>query len=306
MKGRRALIEHHQISLGELLPDLLALGFSEYEARAYFALYQLQPATAYEVSKLAGLPKANAYSVLESLTKKEAVQPISQNPLRYVAVAPNVLFERIAAATSRRCAKLIETIPTVAKSSDRGYVWSITGEDAIAAKIEAMIDGATSHIWVKTDEKILLPHRESLQRAADRGVAILIILFGSQLDKFQFGNKSRTYLHEGNGIPVGIAPHLVTLTVDFDEALVAEIRSQGGSYTRNRPIVNLAESLLRHEIYFAEIFEMFGQPIQKTFGPAIIELRRKYLPQPQVEALEKLLGLPSQPEKNVKLSKESM
>ncbi|GGI27656.1 MULTISPECIES: TrmB family transcriptional regulator [Bradyrhizobium] len=296
-----------QANLSELMPDLLALGFSEYEARAYLALYELSQATAYEVAKLAGLPKANAYSVLESLAKKEAAQPISETPLRYVAVAPKVLFERIATATSKRCAKLIRTIPAVSQSNDGGYVWTINGEDAIAAKMEAMIDGAKSHIWVKTEEKILLPHRDALRRAADRGVAILIILFGTQVEKFQFGAKSRTYLHEGNGIPVGIAPHLVTLTVDFEEALVAEIRAQGGSYTRNKPIVNLADSLLRHEIYFAEIFEMFGQPIQKTFGPAIIELRRKYLPAPQVAALESLLGLTaSRVEKKSKLKEEKI
>jgi sugar-specific transcriptional regulator TrmB len=301
------LIENHQTSIGELMPDLLALGFSEYEARAYFALYQLQPATAYEVSKLAGLPKANAYSVLESLSKKEAAQPISENPVRYVVVTPSVLFERIATATSKRCAKLIESIPAVAQSSDRGYVWSVTGEDAVSAKIEAMIDAAASHVWIKTAENILLPHRKALQRAADRGVAILVILFGTQIDKFQFGEKSRTYLHEGNGIPVGIAPHLVTMTVDFEEALVAEIRAQPrGSYTRNRSIVNLAESLLRHEIYFAEIFEMFGQPIQKTFGPAMIELRRKYLPAPQVAALEQLLGLSPDPSVQGKPIKENI
>lgn len=299
------MIEDRQTSIGELMPDLLALGFSEYEARAYFALYQLQPATAYEVSKLAGLPKANAYSVLGSLTKKEAAQPISESPLRYVAVAPTVLFERIATATNKRCAKLIEAIPSVAQATDREYVWSVTGDEAITAKIESMIDGATSHIWIKTAESILLPHRQALQRAADRGVSILIILFGTQIEQFQFGNKSRTYLHEGNGIPVGIAPHLVTLTVDFEEALVAEIRAQQrGSYTRNRPIVNLAELLLRHEIYFAEIFEMFGQAIQKTFGPALIELRRKYLPPHQVAALEQLLDVPSRPEPKAKAGKD--
>lgn len=301
------MIGNKQGKLAELMPDLAALGFSEYEARAYFALYELSQATAYEVAKRAGLPKANAYTVLESLTKKEAAQPISENPLRYVAVSPKVLFERIAASTAKRCAKLIQTIPIATKSGDGGYVWSIRGEDAISAKMEEMIDGAKSHIWVKTDEKLLLPHREALQRAAKRGVAILIILFGTQIEKFQFGNKSRTYLHEGNGIPVGIAPHLVTLTVDFEEALVAEVRAQGGSYTRNRPIVNLADSLLRHEIYFAEIFEMFGQPIQKTFGPAIIELRRKYLPAPQVAALEQLLGLATgRVEKKSKLKEEKI
>ena len=68
MKGR-------QIADGDLQLDFQALGFSDHEARAYLALYRLQPATAYEVSKLAALPKANAYSVLESLSKKEARSP---------------------------------------------------------------------------------------------------------------------------------------------------------------------------------------------------------------------------------------
>lgn len=285
--------QSHKTGLDDLLSELHALGFSEHEARAYLALYRLQPATAYEVSKLAGLPKANAYSVLESLTKKEAAQPISETPVRYVAVAPNVLFERIAAATSKRCAKLIDTIPEVAESSDRGYVWSITGEEATSAKIESMIDGAASHLWIKTSETILLPHLPALMRAANRGVAIMIILFGTHPERFQFGGKSRTYLHEGNGVPVGVAHYLVTLTVDFAEALVTEIGGkQRGSYTQNKPIVHLAETMLRHELYFAEIFEKFGEPIQKEFGPALLELRRKYLPIAQVEALEMLLGVP--------------
>lgn len=281
-----------QSDFSDLWPDMQALGFSEYEARAYLALYELQPATAYEVSKLAGLPKANAYSVLESLTKKEAVQPISENPLRYVAVAPATLFKRIAQSTGKRCAKLVDAIPSLGESRDRGYVWSVAGDDAISVKINAMIDAARSHIWIKARDNVLSPHREALKRAAVRGVKILIILFGTRVEEFQFGAASRTYLHEGNGIAVGLAEHLITLTVDFDEALVAEVGEHArGSYTRNRPIVNLADSLLRHEIYFAEIFEMFGQPIQKTFGPALLELRRQYLPAQQVSALERMLGL---------------
>lgn len=277
-------------NIDDMLPDLQALGFSEYEARAYLTLYRSQPATAYEVSKLAGLPKANVYAVLDSLTKKEAVQPISENPLRYVVVPPSVLFNRIAESVAKRCAKLTEVVPHLSQASDDHYVWSVAGKEALAAKMQSMIDSAKSHIWVKADENLLMPYRDALRRAADRGVAILIILFGSSPEEFDFGYPSRTYLHEGNGIPVGIAHHLVTLTVDFEEAFVAEFRAQArGSYTRNRPVVNLADSLLRHEIYFAEIFEMFGEAIQKAFGPALIELRKKYLPTEQVRALERML-----------------
>jgi len=282
-----------QTNLDALLPDLQALGFSEYEARAYLTLYKLQPATAYEVSKMAGLPKANVYAVLDSLTKKEAVQPISENPLRYVVVAPKVLFGRIAQSVARRCDKLTEAVPHLAETSDDHYVWSLAGNEELSAKMRDMISNARKHVWVKASEDVLLPYRDALRQAADRGVAILVILFGTKLEQFQFGYPSRTYLHEGNGTPVGIAPHLVTLTVDFEEAFIAEFRAEArGSYTRNRAVVTLADSLLRHEIYFAEIFEMFGQPIQKTFGPALLELRRKYLPVDQVRALERLLDEP--------------
>lgn len=284
------MTKSNPLNIDDMLPDLQALGFSEYEARAYLTLYRSQPATAYEVSKLAGLPKANVYAVLDSLTKKEAVQPISENPLRYVVVPPSVLFNRIAETVAKRCAKLTEVVPHLAQASDDHYVWSVAGNEALAAKMQSMIDSAKSHIWVKSNENLLMPHRDALRRAADRGVAILIILFGSKPEEFDFGYPSRTYLHEGNGIPVGIAHQLMTLTVDFEEAFVAEFRTQArGSYTRNRPVVNLADSLLRHEIYFAEIFEMFGEPIQKAFGPALIELRKKYLPTEQVRALERML-----------------
>ncbi|MCE8421378.1 TrmB family transcriptional regulator, partial [Rhodovulum sulfidophilum] len=62
-----------------------------------------------------------------------------------------------------------------------------------------------------------------------------------------------------------------------------------GSYTRNRPLVNIFDSLIRHEIYFCEIFAIFGDEIQERFGPALFELRQKYLPQPQVETLRDLI-----------------
>jgi sugar-specific transcriptional regulator TrmB len=283
---------------GKILSELQELGFSEYEARAYLALLKLQVATAYEVSKTAGLPKANAYSVLDTLSQKQAVQPVSESPVRYVPVAPDILFERIATTTRRRCAKVIEQLPQFSHSKDQEYVWSLSGENAIHAKIEAMIDAATTHVWIKSAEALLEVHRNALERAANRGVSILIILFGDNPDRFRFGASSQTFLHEGNGIPVGIAPHLITITVDYQEALVAEFRgSPNGSYTRNTPIVNLADTLLRHEIYFAEIFEIFGQPIQKTFGVALINLRRKYLPDQQALDLEarlrRLEGLPN-------------
>ncbi|MGB0086649.1 MAG: helix-turn-helix domain-containing protein [Rhodomicrobiaceae bacterium] len=281
------IIDDARSPLLHLIRDLQDLGFSDYEARAYIALLKLQPATAYEVSKEAGLPKANSYTVLESLSSKEAVQPVSENPVRYSAVAPQTLFERIADNTQRRCDRVREGLSKLADLPRHEYVWSITGRDVVASRIEQMIGAARGHLWIKASEQILEPHRRALEGAAKRNVAILIILFGSHPERFEFGRKSKTWLHEGNGIPVGIAPSLITITRDFEEALVAEMRDDAyGSYTRNKPIVSMAETLIRHEIYFAEIFEIYGREIQDTFGPALFKLRQKYLPREQVRALK--------------------
>ena len=59
----------------DLIPSLQRLGFTDYEAKAYVALSSRYPATAYEVAKVSGLPRANVYSVLRTLELKGAIQP---------------------------------------------------------------------------------------------------------------------------------------------------------------------------------------------------------------------------------------
>ena len=272
---------------GSLIPDLQSLGFSDYEARAYISLLKVQPATAYEVSKDAGIPKANCYTVLESLSKKESVQPVSENPTRYVALPPEVLFERIAQDTEARCNRVKAALKMVGTGLSSDYVWSLSGEEAVSSRIERIIESAGKHLWIKATEDRLLAHRPALERCAARGVTIRIIFFGTRPQLFEFGGPNRTWLHEGNGLAVGLSPYLFTIARDYEEALVAEFRETAhASVTRNRAVVNLVDSLIRHEIYLAEIFEEFGELIQGHFGTALLDLRQKYLPEEQVAALK--------------------
>jgi len=53
-----------------LFDDLRGPGFSRHESRAHVALLKKSPATAYEISKHAGLPHANVYRSLETLVAK--------------------------------------------------------------------------------------------------------------------------------------------------------------------------------------------------------------------------------------------
>lgn len=274
-----------------LLDDLQELEFSDYEARAYVALLRAQPATAYEISKTAGIPKANAYAVLESLNKKGAAQPVSKSPLRHTAVSPDVLFNKIAGDMQRRCGRVQHRLGRLAQVLDDDYVWSVDGMDSVIARIEEMIAATEDHLWVKATDAVLNLFRASLDRASERGVGISIVPFGADAGSFKFNERSKTWLHEGNGISVGMASSLITIARDHEECLIAQVTdTASGSSTRNRSIVNTVETLLRHEIYFAEIFGVYGAAIEKTFGPALIELRRKYLPAGDIRKLSTTLA----------------
>jgi sugar-specific transcriptional regulator TrmB len=277
---------------GGCAEDLQSLGFTSYEARVYMALLQGYPATAYEVSKQTGLPRANVYNALETLARKLAVQPVNENPVKYVPVDPKVMLDRIARKTASRCNDLVDKLIATKAVETTEFVWTLTGDDNIHAKMSEMIGKASKHIWVKAAHHLLSLHIEDLKTAAQRGVEVLIILFGepAQLSLYEFGTTVKVYLHESSGIKVGMSERLVTLTTDFEEAMTANTGGDGyGVFTRSRPVVNMAESLIRHEVYVAEIFIHFGKELDEKFGPALFSLRQKYLPKDQVSLLEKTL-----------------
>src|SRR5450432_1234600 len=72
----------------DVVPALVALGFSLNESRAYGALLQESPATGYEVGVRAQIPRSAVYGVLRRLVKAGAARSIAGSPERF-APAPS-------------------------------------------------------------------------------------------------------------------------------------------------------------------------------------------------------------------------
>ena len=196
--------------------DLKRLGFTEYEARVY-------------------------------------VELLRESPIRYVAAEPRGLLDAISRQTSALCADLGAALATLAPRADDQYVWALRGDDAVHDKVDALIAGSREAIWVKAADDVLRRHKASLREAAKRGVSLLIVLFGSDAEEFRFSRETRVYIHEANGVRMGSADNLFTLAIDHVEMLTAAMEGpkEGGevvaAHTRNRPIVTLAVSLVRHD-----------------------------------------------------------
>lgn len=280
-------------AVDDVLGDLRRLGFTEYEARIYVQLLrQDEPVTAYEVSKNAGVPRPNTYSALENLAQRGAVLPVSEQPTRYVAASPEELTGSFARQTVALCAELGERLKLMSAPREDRYVWTISGELAVREKIDQVIESCSDILMIKAPDDILRDHKEALSRAGDRGVEMLIVVFGPDPEEFRFGARCRTFIHEGNGVRMGSTDNLFTIASDHREVVTARMGDAANAvHSRNSTIVNVAESLIRHDYYMAEIFLRFGPQIDQVFGPYLRDLRLACFTPEQAESFKLKTGL---------------
>lgn len=76
-----------------LLKSLQTLGLSEKEAKIYFALLQLGPATPYKMAKRSGLKRPTAYVIADELVEKGYAVQAPGDKHTYIARPPEVIYE---------------------------------------------------------------------------------------------------------------------------------------------------------------------------------------------------------------------
>jgi sugar-specific transcriptional regulator TrmB len=266
---------------GTPLADALRrLGFTDYEARAYAALSAARPETAYEIAKRAVLPRANVYAALRALEARGAIQPVTENPVRYVPVDPERFFRGVQRDTSELCEDVVRAMRHSAQGADNAYVSIFRGGEDVRRKLTEMIEGAHDHIWMKGPVGLIEPHAAALAAAARRGVMVRLIVFGKAVAGLKPHKRLQLIPHEGDGEPHGPpSDRMLTATVDSEGMLIASFAGAAkASFARDYSIVYVIETLLLHEVYLAEIHGAFGSQLDTKFGRQLGRLRRKYRP----------------------------
>jgi len=78
----------------DLLAKLTELGFTEYEAKVYLALLDDYPASGYQISKDAGVPRSMVYEALGRLKQRGAVlETPDERATLYRPLPPDVLLD---------------------------------------------------------------------------------------------------------------------------------------------------------------------------------------------------------------------
>ncbi len=243
----------------DVIQELTRLGFSSYEAKAYYALLQKSPAIGYEVSKIARIPTAKIYEVLTNLKNKEVIFASSSDPAAYIPVPPQILLRRLKESYLSRIENLTKHINQIKPISDIDITWNLKSHRSVFEKVNDLIDAAEHSLLVSVWPEEVDLMREHLMNAEKRGVEVIAAVFGdSDVGISQVVNLERC----GVTSQRRLGKRLTVVIADTKEAVISEVADKDdtvGISTRTPCIVLVAKEYIKHDIWGHYLIEAMGE-----------------------------------------------
>lgn len=129
--------------------ELMELGFSDYESKAYISLLQKNPITAYEIAKNAAIPTSKIYEVLIKLSEKGVISEFDDNNKRkYLPMSPDELINSYRSKIENTLERLKISLNNVTQENELGFIWNIMDYNYLIDKSKRMIDEAEKTLLI--------------------------------------------------------------------------------------------------------------------------------------------------------------
>ena len=181
----------------DFLNRLKDFGLNSYESKLWIALLSRGVSTAGELSDISNVPRSRAYDVLESLEKKGFIIVKVGKPIKYLAVTPSEVVERVKKKVVEE-AEQRNTILSQLKGSDvleqlnvlhtegiklvdpTDKSGAFRGQDKIHEHLSYMIKNAKKNITLMTShagaERKLDSFAAALKKASKAGVDVRVVV----------------------------------------------------------------------------------------------------------------------------------
>lgn len=259
-----------------IVEQMMNLGFSENEAKAYIALLKENPVSAYELAKLSGVPSSKIYEVLARLCEKgAAIELHEQRAARYLPAEPDELLAR----HRHRIAETIETLETslgrMRQGAKLSYVRNFNDYATLLSESAILIGAARTSLlvsgWPEDLETLLdLIKKKSAQ------LRTVVVWYGDGVEVppirmvYPHPVKDALFAEKGG--------RQFVLCTDDNAAIIATIGSEGvqASMSRNPGFVTLARDYISHDVYILKVVNRFSELLTCTYGDAYRLLRDIY------------------------------
>ncbi len=270
-----------------LLKSLGSLGFSDYEAKVYGALLRESPASGYAVARLSGVPRSKVYEVLDALLTRGDVLASYGEPVQYAPRPPREMIEIRRQALAREVASAEKGLQVLASRASRNdLIWDILGREHILFRARDLLARATNIVLLQVWSDEANELRPALEECAARGVTVVLVAYGDPSMPF-----ARVYLHEPGVEEITQEYGGRWLLVSRDgEEIVAGIVSMGdqsrAAWSSHPGIVVPMTEQIKHDVYIAEMLQKHRDILEKSFGPALRDLRSRVGPKQHVYTAE--------------------
>jgi len=177
------------------LNKLKDFGLNTYESKLWTALLSRGVSTAGELSDIANVPRSRSYDVLESLEKKGFIITKLGKPIKYIAVPPEEVLERVKRRYNQEAEEKRQLLDEIKSSKvlkelellhNQGIelidpsdlAGSIKGRTNVYNHLDSMIRKAEKNVILMTTTSGLIRKvdslKKSLEKAAEKGVKIRI------------------------------------------------------------------------------------------------------------------------------------
>lgn len=181
---------------GAFLNKLKDFGLNTYESKLWIALLSRGVSTTGELSDIANVPRSRSYDVLESLEKKGFVVQKIGKPIKYVAIPPGEVLERVkknvqdSAKNHIQVLQDIETSPLLEELTvlhNQGvemvepteFTTAIKGRSNLYTHLQSTIKNAKQEVLIITSSngfiRKAIGFKSLFKRLAAKGVSIRII-----------------------------------------------------------------------------------------------------------------------------------
>lgn len=255
-----------------LADSLVALGYSQYDARTYEGLMAGGPnQTAYGLWKVTGVPQPKIYEALARLVQRHAAVQVGIDPKRFTARAvADVLGDLRSEFTTRFDDAERAAAEAIASAGSEefpiGIVHSSSGREAALTDAHDLIANAQERLYISAwgDD---LDFLSAYIHAADRRrVQIQLLAFGHTKFVLEHGNLFR---HQTTA-KVTLSHPNRHLAVIADGARGLWSVGADGEWSslqfHDHRLISLLRQFIRHDIYVQKIYGELGPEMVSVFG----------------------------------------
>lgn len=181
-----------------------------YEAKVWLSLLSRGVSSAGEIASLSGVPRSRTYDVLESLEKRGFVIQKLGKPVKYIAVNPSVVIEKLKNNTTQRAEEKIKTLSSLKGTTEYKELQelhntgvepiknhelstSIRGRSNLYLQMRTLMDSANNSIHLVSSSYELLSKtkmfKDIMIKLNKRGVDVKIMIGDSEEEAKKLSKK---------------------------------------------------------------------------------------------------------------------